>query len=187
MGIKRLESEMKDLSQRVSKLEARMKRTADRSPNPTPPESPPLSHAIQGPAFQEQPADWPGIEAIEFRSVAAFERDLEGLDAPERRSVIDTINAKSSLWLKDRGKAEKEFLRPYRFLLRGRLESSLCEICIGMERRVILAVDDDPIFGRVIVTLMRIVTKHEQKAAYDELAKSLYPGQILEVQALEDQ
>ena len=130
---------------------------------------------------------WPDLETIEFRSVAAFERDLEELDAPERQRVIAAVNAKSSLWLKDRHKAEKEFLRPYLFRLRGGLESSLYEIPAGKARRVILAVDDDPIFGQVIVTLLRVVTKRARKAAYDELAELLYPGQVLEVLTLEGQ
>jgi hypothetical protein len=186
MGIKRLEVEIKDLSQRVSKLEARTEGAAGRSPKSRAADSHPHPQIPEGPAIQEPLSEWPAIETIEFRSVAPFERDLAGLDVLERQRVIDSINAKSSLWLKDRAKAEKEFLRPYRFLLCGGLESSLYEICIGMERRVILAVDDDPIFGRVIVTLMRILPKGERKAAYDELAKLLYPGQILEVQTLKD-
>lgn len=187
MGIKRLEVEIKDLSERVSKLEARTEGAAGRSPKSRAADSPPHPRIPEGPAIQEPLSEWPAIETIEFRSVAPFERDLAGLDVLERQRVIDSINAKSSLWLKDRAKAEKEFLRPYRFLLRGGLESSLYEICIGMERRVILAVDDDPIFGQVIVTLLRIVSKRARRAAYNKLAKSLYPGQVLEVQTSEDQ
>jgi hypothetical protein len=187
MGIKRLEVEIKDLSERVSKLEARTEGTAGRSSKSRAAESPSQPHTPESPAIQEQPPEWPAIEAIEFRSIESFERDLEELEGPERQRVIDAINAKSTLWLKDRRKAEKEFLRPYRFLLRGGLESSLYEIRVGKERRVILTVDDDPIFGRVIVTLMRVLPKGERKAAYDELAKLLYPGQILEIQTLEDQ
>ena len=80
--------------------------------------------------------------------------------------------------------AEKEFARPYRLVLRGGLESSLCEIRIGKDRMVILTVDDDPIFKRVVVTLMRIVPKSERNEAYDE--KMLYPTQVLDVQASED-
>jgi hypothetical protein len=147
------------------------------SPRPLPPEVQAVTDPSAGPAV-------PG--EIEFRSTAAFERDLQGLDSTARRRVIDAINSRSALWLEDRRKAEKLFFRPYRFLLRGDLESSLCEIRVGKERRVIMAVDDDPVFGRVIITLMRVVPKSQQEAAYVELGQRLYPGQILEIQATED-
>jgi hypothetical protein len=187
MGIERLEVEIKDLAERVRKLEERTEGTAGRSTRLRAAQGSSHPNPAEDPAIPERPSDWSAIESIEFRSVENFERDLEGLDAPERRRIIDAINAKSPLWVKDRRKAEKEFLRPYRFLLRGGLESSLYEIRVGRDRRVILAVDDDPIFGRVIVTLMRVVPKRERKTAYDELAKLLYPGQILEVQTSESQ
>src|SRR5262249_49047352 len=121
-----------------------------------------------------------------FRSMAAFEQDLEKLTTLQRRRSISAINVKCPLWLKDRDQAEKEFLRPYRFRLRGGLESSLYEIGVGKDRRVIVTVDDDPIFGRVIITLMRLVPQSERREAYGELARMLYPGQVLDVQTSED-
>jgi hypothetical protein len=51
---------------------------------------------------------------------------------------------------------------------------------------VILTVDDDPVFGQVIVTLMRVAPKSERKGAYDELAKLLYSGQVLDLQVSDD-
>ena len=186
MGIKRLEAEIKELSRRLSKLEARKEGPTRRSTRIEPIGSPPHAHAPEGQATPDLPADRPGPETIEFRSAAAFEQDLEGLDRPEQQRIVDAVNAKSALWLKDRRKAEKAFLRPYRFLLRGELESSLCEIRVGRERSVIMTVDDDPIFDQVIVTLMRVVPKSERKAAYLELAERLYPGQIVELQTPED-
>jgi hypothetical protein len=187
MEIERLEAEIKDLSRRVSKLEARTKGTAGDSPESRSTDRSSQQQTSENPGGPGQPAEWPGLETIEYRSIAAFERDLERLDAAERQRVIETINAKSPLWLKDRRRAEKEFLRPYLFRLRGGLESSLYEVPAGKARRVILAVDDDPIFGQVIVTLLRVVTKQARKAAYDELAELLYPGQVLEVQTQEGQ
>jgi chromosome segregation ATPase len=185
MEMERLEAEIKDLSRRVSKLETRAKGMASRSPRSRPTDHASHQQSSEGPAVQGQPDDWPGLETIEFRSVAAFERDLEGIDGQERQHIIDAINAKCPLWLKDRRNAEKEFLRPYLFRLRRGLESSLYEIPAGKARRVILAVDADPIFGQVIVTLLRVVTKDARKAAYEELAELLYPGQVLEVQTFE--
>jgi hypothetical protein len=168
-------------------LEARTKGPAARSSKSRPAGNSPQSRRGEGGTIQAQPAVSPQIESIEFRSIAAFERDLDQLATLDRRRVIKTVNAKCQLWLKDRRKAETEFLRPCRFRLRGGLESSLCELPVGKERTVILTVDDDPIFGQVIITLMRLVPKGGRKAAYDELAKSLYPGQILEVQTSKDQ
>jgi hypothetical protein len=186
MGIKRLEAELQELSQRVSKLEARAEWIAERSPKSKRAGTPPQGSSSEGPLpIEPEPEGWPEIDTIEFRSVADFERDLARLAAAERQRVVKAINSKCPLWLKDRRAAEKEFERPYRFPLWGELESSLCELRVGKDRRVILAVDDDPIFGQVIITLMRVVPTSERKGAYDELARLLYPGQVVDVQISE--
>ncbi len=128
---------------------------------------------------------WPGIETVEFRESEAFGRDLAGLSAHDKKRVVGTISAKAKLLVTDPGRAKKEFTQSYRFLLHGGLESSLTEISIGGTWWVILTVDDDPIFGRVILTLMRLVRQGGRKKAYHELAATLYPEQILEIRASE--
>ena len=185
MGIERLEVELKNLSERVRKLEAWTASTVGNSPKSRSPEVREHPRLAESPAIQNQTSNSAAIDTIEFHSVEHFERDLEELDALEKQIVINAINTKSPLWLNDRSKADKEFLRPYRFWLPGGLESSVCELRVGTDRTVIMAVDDDPIFGRVIVTLLRIVSKCARRTAYEELASLLYPGQTLEVQTTE--
>jgi hypothetical protein len=114
MGIERLEAQIKELSRRVRKLEARSEKTAGRLPK-----SKRVERSSQRPSPQDLPREpelegWPEIETIEFRSIAAFERDLARLTELERRRVVNAINSKCPLWLRDRRKAEKVFARPYR-------------------------------------------------------------------------
>jgi hypothetical protein len=97
MEIERLEVEIKNLAERVRKREARTEGTAGRSTRSRAAQGPSHPHPAEDPAIPEQPSDWSTIESIEFRSVESFERDLEGFDGPERRRVIDAINAKSPL------------------------------------------------------------------------------------------
>ncbi|MEA5532409.1 hypothetical protein [Crocosphaera sp. XPORK-15E] len=53
-------------------------------------------------------------------------------------------------------------------------ESSLYTLKISQQLRVILAVDEDPIFGQVIFTLFRVVKHDDLDQAYQSIAESLY-------------
>ena len=125
------------------------------------------------------------VEGIEFRSTESFEQDLQRLTADERGRVIDAINSKARLLVVDPEGAAKEFARPFRILLQGGLESSLSEAKVGRDLRVLLTVDEDPIFGQVILTLLRVVRRGEMKRAFNDALQLLYPEQVLDIQSPE--
>lgn len=127
-----------------------------------------------------------GIEEIEFRSTQRFEDDLNSLSGEERKGIVDELNDKAQLLLNDRNEAKRTFRRSYRFTLKGGLESSLSELAVGADKAILLFVDFDPIFGQVILTLLRVVGLGERDAAYKELAKAAYGDQIVETLRLED-
>ncbi len=125
MEMERFEAEIKDLSQRVSKLEPGRKgwRVARRNRG-----LPILRHIIRVPRTRQDKGNPPtGLGSRRSNSDRSrpSSRISKGSTHREHQRVIETINAKSPLWLKDRRRAEKEFLRPFVFRLRGGLESSL--------------------------------------------------------------
>jgi len=140
--------------------------------------------------LESGPEEWPcdtrgDIEAIELRWTESYDRDLQNLTEAERDRVESTINVNSRLLIKDRAAAEKAFARPRRILLRGGLESSLCATKVGKNLSVLLTIDDDPVFGQVILTLLRVVRRGELKTAFEEVAKALYRDQRLEIETPE--
>ena len=53
-------------------------------------------------------------------------------------------------------------------------ESSLYVLRVSQKLRVILAVDEDPIFDQVIFTLYRVVKRDNLDKEYQGIAESLY-------------
>ena len=49
---------------------------------------------------------------------------------------------------------------------------------VGRDIRLILAVDDDPIFGQILVTLFRVVRHNEVDRSYRSIAHLLYRNRI---------
>ena len=86
---------------------------------------------------------------LQFGSTRDFEQDIEALSAGERSRVVARINACAE---------ERSLLfQPYALALPDKLESSLHVLKATMRHRVILAIDEDPVFGKKIVTLFRVV------------------------------
>jgi hypothetical protein len=111
---------------------------------------------------------------ILIESTRDFEKDISQLSEGEKAAAIQKINDCASLFPTHK-------VDVYRKLRRLRLptnlngyESSLYTLRISRTLRVILAVDEDPIFGQVIFTLFRAVKDDELDKAYQSVAESLY-------------
>jgi hypothetical protein len=111
---------------------------------------------------------------ILVESTKHFEGDLANLEAVDRASTIQKINDCASLFSTHKADV-------YRKLRRLRIppnlngyESSLYTLRISQKLRVILTVDEDPIFGQVIFTLFRAVDPDQVEAAYQGVSESLY-------------
>lgn len=107
-------------------------------------------------------------------STRGFEKDLAKLSEDEKAAAIQKINDCASLFPTQKANV-------YRKLRRLRLpsdlngyESSLYTLRVSQKLRVILAVDEDPIFEQVIFTLFRAVKHDDLDKAYKGVAESLY-------------
>ena len=67
--------------------------------------------------------------------------------------------------------------RPFPFHLKGGFNSSLYSLRAGRDIRLILAVDDDPVFEQILVTLFRLV-RHDDERSYRSVARLLYNNHI---------
>lgn len=106
-------------------------------------------------------------------STRSFEQDLARLNESERGKAIQTINKLTS-YLPSQTPVHGE-LHPLPTPpgLNG-YDSSLYILRVAPELGVILAVDEDPIFGQVILTLFRVVQDDDLDTAYTDIATSLY-------------
>lgn len=109
-----------------------------------------------------------------FHASAEFEADLALLDEQERNTVIGELNAVCPR-IACEGEAGCSLLaRPEELKLKSGCCPSLSVLPVDACMAVIFAVDEDPIFDQVIVSLLRAVPRNHVPAAYREAARRLY-------------
>ncbi|MDZ8107998.1 MAG: hypothetical protein RM338_20575 [Nostoc sp. DedQUE12a] len=111
-----------------------------------------------------------------IESTRSFEKDLGNLSEDEKAAVVKKINDCASLFPTQKADVYRKLRRlPLASDING-YESSLYTLKVSQKLRVILAVDEDPIFGQVIFTLFRVVKHDDLDKAYKGVAESLYQG-----------
>ena len=111
---------------------------------------------------------------ILIESTNSFEKDLDKLAKSDKETAIQKINDCADLFLVQKANVYRKLCRlPLPTGLNG-YESSLYKLKVTQKLRVILTVDEDPIFGQVIFTLFRVIKHDNFDQAYKDVAKSLY-------------
>ena len=107
-----------------------------------------------------------------------FRQDMDGLSPDDRAHVLEALRRGYELLRDNPSIFFARVQRPLPIRLKGGLSSSLYSLCVGRDIRIIMAVDDDPVFGRTLVTLFRVVRHHEVERSYRSVAHLLYRNQI---------
>jgi hypothetical protein len=116
--------------------------------------------------------------AIVERTTAEFRRDWERLSPADQKRVRDALNRGYGMLRENRPGIFSRVQRPLQIQLKGGLASSLSSLRVGREISLVLAVDDDPVFGQTLVTLFRVVQHEELERAYRSIAQRLYRNKI---------
>lgn len=118
-----------------------------------------------------------------FQETEEFERDMQHLDAALREAVASRINQVALACARDvsgfasliRSLASDDLaLQPVAMELGQGYESSLYTFEATPDVHLVLAIDDDPIFGQVIFTLFRAVPGASQEQACRDVVQALY-------------
>jgi hypothetical protein len=103
-----------------------------------------------------------------------YRRDFDGLN-PDERARVSVVLRRSYELLRD---SPRSFFsraqRPLPIHLKDGLNPSLYSLRVGRDIRLIMAVDGDPVFGRTLVTLFRVVRHDEAERSYRSVAHLLY-------------
>ena len=111
---------------------------------------------------------------LEFDITQLFKEDLAQLPALQQEEVKKKINSVSQSLLNGKVDFKENSSIPYIFNLKGGLDSSLFVIKIDKDNRVIAAIDEDPIFDKISLTLFRLVNKNKAKKVYKEVGQDIY-------------
>jgi hypothetical protein len=92
----------------------------------------------------------------------------------DRQRVSDTLSHSYEQLRHNRRALFAKLQQPLAIHLKDGLGPSLYSLRVGRDIRVILTIDDDPIFARMLVTLFRVVRRDELAQAYRSTAHLLY-------------
>lgn len=111
---------------------------------------------------------------LEFEITKSFDEDISGLSSEQREMIGKQINIVSQSLLNGKTAFKENSSVPYIFNLKGGLDSSLFLIKVDQDNRMIAAVDEDPIFDKISLTLFRLVNKDQAENVYKEVGKAIY-------------
>jgi mRNA-degrading endonuclease RelE of RelBE toxin-antitoxin system len=119
-----------------------------------------------------------GNAALVEQTTPWFRHDWEELSPADRMRVRETLDRGYDLLHEDRRGFFSKAFQPLPIRLKSGLGSSLYSLRVGRDIRLVMSVDDDPVFGQTLVTLFRVVGSDDLERAYRSTAKLLYDGQL---------
>ncbi len=110
-----------------------------------------------------------------FNSVRRFEKALKNFSKIEQYKIIKKINSKCA----GLGKAcsdlsEKSIYPVGKILPSNGLKPSLYELRVDTHIRVLLMIDEDPLFDQVVVTLLDVLQHKDLAKSLRNIAESFY-------------
>ncbi len=122
---------------------------------------------------------------ILIESTKDFEQDLEQFSNTEKFKIIKKLNRYVELLSIDTTLFYKNSTQLRNIRLNENYDSSIYSLRINEKIRIILTIDDDPIFDRTVITLFRAVKPEDAHKAYNSVAETLYQDFTVENQECE--
>ncbi|WP_404784877.1 hypothetical protein [Altericista sp. CCNU0014] len=111
---------------------------------------------------------------ILIESTHNFEKDFSNLTEDEKKRVIQGINHCTELFPTQKANVYHQLHQLSLPSVLNGYDSSLYVLRVPQTLRVILTVDEDPIFEQVVFTLFRVIQHSNLDKAYKNIAEVLY-------------
>ncbi|AFZ56542.1 hypothetical protein H6G54_24685 [Anabaena cylindrica FACHB-243] len=111
---------------------------------------------------------------ILIESTKDFEKDLERFNDTEKFKIIKEMNRHFELLSSENNSFYQHSEQLRNIKLNHSYDSTIYSLKINDQQRIILTIDDDPIFGCILVTLFRIVNIEDAQQAYNAIAEFIY-------------
>lgn len=122
---------------------------------------------------------------ILIESTKEFEQDLEKFNNRQKFKIIKKLNRYVDLISKNRNLLENQAFKLKNIKFNIGYDSSLYALIIDKNLRIIVTIDDDPIFDTTVITLFRAVSTEDATKAYNLVAESLYQDFSVKNQEIE--
>jgi mRNA-degrading endonuclease RelE of RelBE toxin-antitoxin system len=114
-----------------------------------------------------------------FQATRKFEKDLRALPANDAQLVISHLNLNCSLLKRDPAAFYRTVNKPMIVQLKEGMDSTLYSMRVGHDLRILLAIDDDPLFDQTIFTLLRLARRKDLSEVFKGIAESLYQSALI--------
>ena len=115
---------------------------------------------------------------IRFESTKKFEKELGKFPLKEKSRIILKLNQYSQLLETKSEDFYKHAYQPVKLKLTGDDESSLYALRVNKDIRIILTVDDDPLFDQILITLLHVVRHSNLNKVFNGIAESIYQNTL---------
>ncbi len=103
-----------------------------------------------------------------------FEKSFRRFSKKEQEEILKTIEYYGELFVTNRKEFLKNAHQPVFFKINDEFDSSLYYLKLKKESRLIVSVDEDPIFESVIITLLKIFKNKDIEKNFKSVAESFY-------------
>jgi hypothetical protein len=117
---------------------------------------------------------------ILIESTKDFEKDLEKFTDTEKFKIIKEMNQNFELLSSDNNSFYEHSEQLRNIKVNHDYDSTIYCLKINDDRRIILTIDDDPIFGCMLITLFRLVNRENAQQAYNAVTEIIYQDFIVE-------
>ncbi|TAE56793.1 MAG: hypothetical protein EAZ76_17695 [Nostocales cyanobacterium] len=123
---------------------------------------------------------------ILIESTKDFEKDLEQFTDTEKFKIIKEMNQNFELLSSEHNSFYEHSEQLRNIKLNDDYDSTIYCLKISNDKRVILTIDDDPIFACILITLFRLVNQENAQQSYNAVAEMIYQDfTVAEKQPLE--
>ncbi|MDQ0042811.1 hypothetical protein [Variovorax boronicumulans] len=110
----------------------------------------------------------------EFDITKRFGKDIARLPKEDERKIAASIDKYAATLDTSQAAHNQRIYQPKGLLVPRGFDSSIYVLRATQKLRVILTIEDDPLFGRKLITLLRVVKHDELERALASIAESLY-------------
>jgi len=114
-----------------------------------------------------------------FQATKKFEKDLQDLPTGDSELVISHLNRNCSLLKQDPAAFYRTVNKPLIVQLKEGMDSTLYSMRVSHDLRILMAVDDDPLFDQTVFTLLRLVSHKDLSKTFKGIAESLYQSTLI--------
>jgi len=116
-----------------------------------------------------------------YNITKAFEKNLRRFSPKDKAKITSRINRLGEFYLEHPGSFHSSVYQPFNVSLLHGLDSSLFTLRVDHKIRVLLTIDEDPLFDQLLITLFRVIKHGELGKAYASIAESLYQAQLTDL------